>query len=192
MKLRDLLWSPVKERETWALTLVRVTGNLLRWIVGLPAIIAILIAIGLAINSWYSGRPVELDTIKGVSIGMSPDQVTVAKGNPSNRTGPSIRTDGTYKSSMEYGGLLVLFEGPVETDLSVWRVCETDPSPYASYNGISKFDSEADVLKQLGKSDQEQVREDKLGKALVFYRWNMVVHLKADSTTGICIGAGGK
>lgn len=83
--VEKLLWSPMRPAENWAQTLVRVAGNLLRWIIGLP------IAVGLigwgffTFHSWWSDRPYRLNGLEGVEIGMTTTEVTLIKGAPELR-----------------------------------------------------------------------------------------------------------
>ncbi|MBY9067624.1 hypothetical protein K1X12_11995 [Hyphomonas sp. WL0036] len=80
--LGRFFWSPVRPSENWAQTLVRVAGNLLRWVIGLP-IVAGLIGWGVfSFHSWWSDRPYRLTGLEGVEIGMTPTEVTLIKGAP--------------------------------------------------------------------------------------------------------------
>ena len=189
MKLSHLLWSPVKEGETWALTFVRVAGNLIRWIVIFPAV---LLAIGLGIYAvylWNDSRPVELNEMRDVVIGMSPDDVTVAKGAPGFRGEPETNDNGQTEIVMTYDDVFIFFVGEDENSLKVYRVCDTNPPSYPSYNGVTGYSSDERVREHLGEPDSERIHDDKLGKGLWYDRWNMIVHLEAGNVEAICIGA---
>ena len=77
-----LLWSPVRPSENWAQTLVRVAGNLLRWVIGLPIVVGLLGWGVFSLHSWWSDRPYRLTGLEGVEIGMTPTEVTLIKGAP--------------------------------------------------------------------------------------------------------------
>lgn len=77
-----LLWSPVRPSENWAQTLVRVAGNLLRWVIGLPIVVGLLGWGVFSLHSWWSDRPYRLTGLQGVEIGMTPTEVTLIKGAP--------------------------------------------------------------------------------------------------------------
>lgn len=187
MKLSHLLWSPVKDGETWALTFVRIAGNLIRWLVIFPAIVFAVILAGYGIHQWYDNRPSELTAIEGIAIGMTPDEVTVSKGTPRFRRDPETEEDGQVKIAMAYADIFIIFEGDDENSLIVVRVCDTEPS-YRSYNGVNAYTPETIVNDRLGEPDRERIHDDKLGKGLWYDRWNMIVHFEAGSVSAICIG----
>lgn len=77
-----LLWSPVRPSENWAQTLVRVAGNLLRWVIGLPILVGLLGWGVFSFHNWWKDRPYRLTGLEGVEIGMTPTEVTLIKGAP--------------------------------------------------------------------------------------------------------------
>lgn len=84
--LGRLMWSPLRQNENAAQTLVRVTGNLLRWIVGLPFILGLIAFAGFSFNQWWQDRPYRLTGLEGIEIGMTPTEVTLIKGAPQLNT----------------------------------------------------------------------------------------------------------
>lgn len=188
MKLSHLLWSPVKEGETWALTFVRVAGNLIRWLVIFPAILFALALAGFGIYYWFDNRPAELNEVDGVRIGMTLDDVTVAKGEPEHKSNPELQENGSVTLDMRYGQTLIYLRGDDESNPTVRRVCDISLSTYETYNGVGAYTSEAQVRKRLGEPDRERIHNDKFGKAMTYERLNMIVHIEAGTANAVCIG----
>jgi hypothetical protein len=184
-----LLWSPIRPGENWAQTLVRVAGNLLRWIIGLPVIALLLLWSWFSYSNWSNNRPYWVDEFKGVKIGMTPTDVTLAKGAPDSTSEPKQREDGSWSKGMFFGHLYIFLDGPSEEKLTVYRVCESQPSYFDEVLGISGSDSEKSVIDRLGKPDQETIDDDELGKSAFFYRYNLMLRLSKAQVDGICVGA---
>ena len=192
LKLSQLLWSPVRENETWALTFVRVTGNLLRWIIGIPVIVILAFLGYFQLQQIESNRPKpieHLEKMARISIGMTPDEVTVSNGEPDRRTQPEIlEGEERYSFLMRYFGYVAFFRGASPDEMTVKRICNTDMSYGVDYNGVRSFSSESDVIKLLGVPDRETIHDDKLGKALYFNDANMIIHFDASIVETVCIG----
>lgn len=182
-----LLWSPIRPGENWAQTLVRVAGNLLRWIIGLPIVVGLLIWGGVAGYGWWSDRPHRISELEGIAIGMTPTDVTLIKGAPRS-SGPEERNDGSWVEGMFFDDLLVLLKGPSKDKITVFRVCDTKPKYYDKVLGISGSDSERSVIRHLGEPDEVVIDDDKLGKASHFDRYNLMIRFKKAQVEAICVG----
>lgn len=126
--LGRLLWSPVRASENWAQTLVRVAGNFLRWVIGLPIVVGLLGWGVFSFNSWWKDRPYRLTGLEGVEIGMTPTEVTLIKGAPSSND-PAAIEDSSWSQLMFFNDLLVILRGESQDQLRVSRVCLTEPRP---------------------------------------------------------------
>lgn len=84
--LRTLFWTPLRPAENWAQTLVRVAGNLLRWIIGLPVVVGLIGWGVFSLYNWWADRPYHLTGLEGVEIGMTMTDVTLLKGAPTSST----------------------------------------------------------------------------------------------------------
>ena len=185
--LGRLLWSPVRASENWAQTLVRVVGNLLRWIIGLPLLIGLAAWGASSIDSWMSDRPRHISELEGIDIGMTPTEVTLVKGAPST-DGPMKADDNSWKQAMVFDDLLVLFKGSSEEALRVSRVCLTAPRAYQEVIGVGGADSEKDVVRHLGQPDSEKIDADGLGKQSYFDQYNLMLRFEKAQVSGICVG----
>ncbi len=192
MKLWHLLWSPIGANENWAQTLVRVTGNLLRWVIGIPALAVAAIAAWFALQNWADSRPVKpksIQVMNGLSVGMTKDEVTVAKGKPDLERPPEEDENGeVLHALLGYGSIWVLLAGPSEEELVVFRVCDRSSSYATEYNGVRNNMSEAAVIELLGRPDNEVIHEDKFGKNLRWNEWNMFIGFNGGRVDAICIG----
>lgn len=186
-RLRVLLWSPAREGEGRAQSNVRVLGNLSRWAALIAFVLGTIIWQGALFREQIKDRPVRITELAGVEIGMPPYEVTRVKG-AGFKLEPTRRADGSWDQMIVIGDLLVLLDGPSEDDLTVHRVCETEPGYETDVNGIKGWESEKSVLRRLGRPTMEVADEDGPGKSSYFERYNLMIRFSQSRVRGICVG----
>lgn len=185
--LGRLMWSPVRQGENAAQTIVRVIGNLLRWVIGLPIVVGLIGWGVFSFHSWWSERPYRLTGLEGVEIGMTPTEVTLIKGAPRTSV-PEQRDDGSWSQGMFFGEQLVIFSGESEDALRVYRICLTEPRYYDRVIGVAGSDTEAEVIRHLGQPDSVSINDDGLRKQSSFERYNLMIVFEKARADTICVG----
>ena len=138
----------------------------------------------------FENRPQVVTELDGVRLGMSPVEVTLAKGAPSTEGATSkeqdgqLRRDWTFATS--YGPTLtVTFYGQTENALAASIICEAES--YSGPFGLVHLSSEEDVIDKLGQPSRTSIAEDGLSKFVSFSRYKVAYQITKGVVTQVCI-----
>jgi hypothetical protein len=152
--------------------------------------LVVLLAIGAGIYSvWntYNNRPMVVEELSGVRLGMSPVDVKLAKGAP--RTEEQVPTEGRYPLRWVFGThdlnpLIVYFTGIDEDTLRVAVVCD---GRNGRLLGLGSFSSEEAVVARLGAATNTSIAEDALSKIVTFEPYKVAFKIAKGMVTEVCV-----
>lgn len=162
----------------------------------LAVLVLINVIVGLAVWGWYAykGRPQPISELGGVSLGMTPLEVTLALGKPTttwlqNEIIPSRRYfydnyDGSHRYSVK-------FSPSEETPPDVVQVICSN-NPVDEIFGLGKYDSEDEVTKKLGTPSSQSIRVDGLAKMISYKKWNVAFEIRQGVISTVCVTSTGK
>jgi hypothetical protein len=173
----------ISKKKKWRLA-GRVAGVLL----------LIIIVIGLSVFGWYryQDRLRPISSLGSISLGMSPIEVSLALGKPSQETQPdNFGGSRTYTYSDYSGEKFIMFSNSENTTVdSVSIICSDN------YNdkvfGLGKYSSEKEVLKKLGEPTKQSIRSDGLAKTISYEKWNVSFEIQKGEVGNVCISSSGK
>lgn len=157
----------------------------------LAVLVLINIIVGLAVWGYYEykERPQPVSELGGVSLGMTPLEVTLALGKPtttwlqsdivSSRTYFYDSYDGSPRYSIKFSPSE---ENPPDI---VQVICSTNPVD--EIFGFSKYDSEDEVTKKLGTPSSQSIRVDGLAKMISYKKWNVAFEIRQSVVSTICV-----
>lgn len=148
----------------------------------------------------YTIRHQVITELNGLTLGMRPVEVTLAKGEPSNSSEkPQQSQDGAYFSLNyyfyypgSYGEeselLLVHFSGEDVKSLIADRIC-SDSIDRFYVKGISylKYTKESEIIEKLGQPTGISIYKNGLSKWLSYEPMNVAFELQKDSINQVCI-----
>ncbi|MDP1568787.1 MAG: hypothetical protein Q8L86_02185 [Vicinamibacterales bacterium] len=162
---------------------------------GVVLLLATVVAGGWAWSS-YKARPVVVEELEGVRLGMTTVEVKLLKGAPNNDATASPETrDGKsslfwwFKESHSDKALTVLFTGPSPDALAAVIVCDQTGS--SRVFGLGRYSSEADITAKLGQPTRASISSDGLAKLVSYNRWNVAFGMAKGSVTEVCISSTG-
>lgn len=168
-----------------------------RLVIKVIAVLILLgILIGLGVWGWsvYKDRPQPVDTLGSISLGMTPIDVTLAVGKPTQEILPNELDTSRRYIYEGYGGDLkytIKFSGSDETPVDVVQVVCTGDYMNEVF-GLGKYDSEKDVIKKLGSPSNQSIRADGLAKMISYEKWNVAFEIQQGDVTKTCISSSGK
>ncbi len=156
------------------------------WLLGL----AIIVAIGYWGWLRYTERPRAVDQIAGIKLGMSPIDVKLAKGAPSNDATAQIQSSGEYSLdwsfSTTYGPkLTVLFYGTNPQSLRASIICEADGD--TRLFGLGNYSSEEAVTGTLGLPSRTSIAESGLSKIISYSAYNVAFEIEKGDVREVCV-----
>ena len=129
---------------------------------------------------------VEISTIDGVSLGMSPVEVTLLKGQAENSSEKINKIhDDLYHLRWNYDFINIDFIGPNENDLKTSRVCGTPI--HASINNIVGISTEKEVNLFFGKPDHISIHKDGLSKWISYEKYNAAFEVEKENIIYSCL-----
>jgi hypothetical protein len=166
-------------------------------------VLGVLILIGAAIGGgiwgWmkYQDRPVIVDELNSVRIGMSRLDLKLLKGEPDNDPEPRPQGDSGISTLTwlydddEYGSQLwVILAGSEEKGYSAFRICQK--GGYYNLLGIRENQSEQAVIDKLGEPTSTSIEASGLKKFINYEPWNVSYQIKKGKVTFLCISMLGK
>lgn len=167
-------------------------------------LILIGILIGSGVWGWnaYQERPQVVDELNGISLGMRSVEVSVLKGEPSNKDShhskPHKReTDGEFQmlwvfrpngdsNDME----IAVFSGEIAEKMTVYRVCQR--GGYNTLLGFGQGDLERDVRQKLGEPSFVSFNKDGLSKWLSYEKWKASFDISKGRIVSFCLSESGR
>jgi len=163
----------------------------------LAVIIGLGVLIGTAWWGWeeYQNRPQVVESLGGVSVGMTDVEVTLALGKPGEDSGPRTSEKvGQWKVfvyTKEHDDdyyLLVRFDG-VNGVFTVDMICEE--KGYSSLLGFSRYSSEQALVDKLGQPEKVSITASGLEKMISYPKWKAVFRIEKGEVTGVCTSKDG-
>lgn len=150
---------------------------------------------GAAVWGWYSysNRPRPVSELNGVRLGMTPVEVKLAKGSPSNEKDNKIDQDGD-KPRLGWlfsGGqatdesTIVVFFGTTPEDVKAAIVCAE--GGYGNLLGLGPYSSEKDIIERLGAPSSVSIHENGLSKFVSFKPLKVAFELTKGQVSKMCV-----
>lgn len=130
----------------------------------------------------YQNRPYIVQELEGVRIGMTPVEVKLLKGEPSQEGSGG---DGQLTWVFVPPTLDVIFSNETET---VYRICHR--GFFRGPMGLRFGSSEGDVVNKLGQPTTESISADALSKLISFDRWKVAYGIERGRAEMICVFTG--
>jgi hypothetical protein len=143
---------------------------------------------------WYSyaNRPSAAQELEGVRLGMTPVQVTLARGEPTKKSETAKDKDGEIRVGWTYQDTgttdewtLVMFFGRSENELKASIVCRR--GGYTTLHGLGRFNSEGDVLNKLGQPTNESIHKSGLSKIISFASLKTAYTITKGQVSEVCV-----
>lgn len=159
-------------------------------------LVLINVIVGLVVWGWYAykGRLQPVSELGGVSLGMTPLDVTLALGKPTRQLSQNVLDTSrryiyeNYDGSIKYS---IKFSGSEENPSDVAQViCSSDST--REIFGLGKYDSEIDVVKKLGPPSNQSIRADGLAKMISYEKWRVAFEIKQGAVSTVCVTSNGK
>lgn len=170
-------------------------------------VFAVLVLIGAVIGGgiwgWasYRSRPVVVQELYGVRIGMTPLEIKLTKGKP-HIVFPDALTEPTEEQmqslpwwvikenpdSRDY--LTVGFAKGGESDFYVDEICQRNSILHVL--GFAEGDSESEVIDRLGEPSYISISADGLSKYISYERWKVTYEIEKGEVSAICISESGR
>jgi hypothetical protein len=157
------LYAATKDRWNWK--------KLVKYVVGVPAVLIVLAGLGLWAYSEYNDRPTAQTAFGGVTIGSTLADVKLAKGNPSK-----VLEDGRWlyysgkAENVETAGYVVRFkDGKVRYVLYGSATSHIGADWLQSFTRGTPYDV---VLKKLGPPGHTSISEDGLERMISYPKFN--------------------
>jgi hypothetical protein len=149
-------------------------------------------AIGASVWGWmqYRDRPQVIDSLAGVSLGMTPMEVTLALGEPSTDTIDDRPDDRLMLYSESGSTTYIIFKASETHGPQVSIICSSDYKDEVF--GLGKYDGEDEIVKKLGMPPVTSVNEDGLEKMMSYPKWKTAFGVKKGKVTEVCISSSGK
>lgn len=149
----------------------------------------------------WTNRPQITTEIGGISLGMTPVEVSLKLGEPSRKLGPieekERKPGGAFSSLWLYSEqgthaprMMVRFYGPSAEGLTAGIVCQDDG--YDSVVGISRLKSEEDVIERLGEPTHVSINETGTAKHISYEQWNASYEIARGRVSAVCLTSSGK
>ena len=141
----------------------------------------------------YQARPQIVLELNAVRLGMTPVEVKLAKGKPTNDETAKIEKGDkddftllwTFQDSSYGAQSSVRFFGKTESEIRASIICEKDG--YSQLLGLRQNNSEQDVLDTLGKPTRESINKEGLSKLVYFKPWNVGFEFTKGAISQLCI-----
>jgi hypothetical protein len=158
--------------------------------------VAVLAGVGWGVYK-YTDRPVVAEELDGVRLGMSPVDVKLAKGEPSDAGAAEKDDEGQFRMGWLFGDLsddnaktlMVLFYGKDANNLTADVVCERNG--YSQVNGVGRYHAEKDVIARLGNPTDQSIDKQALRKMISFKSLKTAFEITAGSVSEVCISSSG-
>lgn len=151
------------------------------------------IVIGLAVWGWhvYKARPIPVNQLGSISLGMTPLEVTLALGEPNNVNANDVSDGNRRYLYMEYGTLeyFIRFSDPNISTEQVEAICSSDYSN--GVFGLSKYSSENDVIKKLGNPISQSVHKEGLRKMISYPELKVSFEIEKGDVISVCVSEDG-
>jgi hypothetical protein len=154
---------------------------------------------GATIWGWYSynNLPSPVAELNGIRLGMSPVEVKLVKGPPSNEQKATIaQQDNEFRLSWEFssawGGdesTAVIFYGATPDNLKVAIICGS--GGYSTVHGLGRYNNEKDIIRKLGQPTSESINSDGLSKFISFKPLKVAYELTKGQISQVCVTEAG-
>jgi hypothetical protein len=143
---------------------------------------------------WYSyaNRPSAAQELEGVRLGMTPVQVTLARGEPTKKGEIAKDEDGQLRVEWIYQDpgtadewIAVIFFGISENQLKACIICGR--GGYTTLHGLGRFNSEGDVLDKLGAPTDESIHKSGLSKMISFGSLKTAYEIAKGQVSEVCV-----
>ncbi len=155
-------------------------------ILGVIILISLLVSAGIYGYWWYKNLPHEASTLGKVSLGMSPVEITLELGKPTNEfTDDEEQKRYVYKSYDD-----ILYHIIFDENEKVSVVC-TDEY-YNQIFGLGVYNDEKKVIKKLGEPTNVSINEDGTQKFISYEQYKVSFGIEKGSVNTTCVTNSGK
>jgi|GEM_PF-3689624 len=176
-----LLLSRSKDGSKAAISLVQILGM---FVIGLG-----IVGISVILYNRFEDRPVLMQSLDGIELGMSEVDVTLLKGEPVSRTPLKTTDNEQYRELATYGAhsttSLFVYFGGMKGALHVDSVCMQEDT--FSIFGLGQFSSEQDVLDKLGTPSGTSINAKGTRKLLTFDSWHVAYEIQQGKVITMCV-----
>lgn len=182
-----------------AIAIWRTTVNKKWKVVGIVIGGLVLLGVVIGVGFWgwdkYEHRPQVVTGLIGVTLGMSPVEVTLALGRPTTKFQLSTDKDELQQISYLYRGdnddsyiHSVTFLGRTG-EMKVAKIC--DYRGDSAVLGFSQYDDEKSVVEKLGPPGKTSIRADGLAKIISYPQWKAAYFIEKRMLQGVCASESG-
>lgn len=178
----------------WRLTVNR-KWKLIGMITGVVvALLAILVGVWMAYLR-YESRPQDVTEVGGIRLGMTPVEVTLAKGEPTSVENQVATEDVEkqvsylYKTPGEDGYSLVVAFRERASQMRASIICERNG--VASILGFGPYSSESAIEAKLGPPGNVSINSAGLAKIISYPKWHAAFELEKGWVREICASSSG-
>lgn len=161
------------------------------------ALLVLALAGGVSGWQYYQARPHADGKIRGIGLGMSKTDVTLALGEPDHAgsvAGESSDNESKERDVLFYGSLtprkdyLVIFLDSVGENGRVVSICKA--GGFGSIFGARIGSTKSDLIERFGSPTSRTIQGDGLEEALFYEQWNLKFYLQKLQVTQFCLTKG--
>jgi hypothetical protein len=145
----------------------------------------------------YENRPRTIESLAGLSLGMSLVDVKIKKGAPDKDSEPS-EIDGEFVTRWAYGGndpygdlFFLMFNGPDAANQKLAIICYSRGVRKLPF-GIDRSSYESEVINKLGNPTRISIGKDGLSKFMSYKSLKVAFEIEKGTVAQVCISESGR
>lgn len=157
-------------------------------VVVVSLVLGAFVGVGVWLYLRHQDRPQVMDSLNGITLGMSEVEVTLAKGKPDQISELDTTEDGFRKFLLYKGSqddfTYAIVRGP-ERAMSVTDIC--DKGGYGKVLGFGDYTSEKRLVEKLGAPASTSINKEGTEKLLTYPQWNAAFEIAKGSVIKVCV-----
>ncbi|RDH82476.1 MAG: hypothetical protein DIZ80_09300 [endosymbiont of Galathealinum brachiosum] len=131
----------------------------------------------------YAARPQVLNSLRGIDLGITEVELTLAKGKPDYYYNAEEKYD--HRKYLIYDEISITLNTNIAGVLEVDTICNR--GNYTKVQGLSKGDPESKIIEKLGVPSNTSINKEGLIKLTSYPKWNTNFEIEKGVIKKICV-----